>query len=121
MRRKFRVTVNGKEYIVEVEELSDVTPERGLMEKKIEKKPVSIPKAQTQVPRDGAITAPMPGKIVSINVKEGDKVEEGAVLMILEAMKMENTITASKPGVVKEISVKVGNTVKKGDVLLVIE
>jgi len=121
MRRKFRVTVNGKEYIVEVEELNNVAAERVQKEEKIVQKPISIPKAQTEVSRDGAITAPMPGKIVSINVREGDKVEEGAVLMILEAMKMENTITATKAGVVKEISVEIGNTVKKGDVLLVIE
>ena len=60
----------------------------------------------------------MPGSIVDIAVRRGDTVNEGDVLLILEAMKMENEITAPQPGTVREIHVKVGDTVGSGEILV---
>ncbi len=65
-----------------------------------------------------SIIAPMPGLILSINVKEGQKVKNGDVLLVLEAMKMENSITAPKDGIIKLISAKKGTTVEKGQHLI---
>ena len=70
---------------------------------------------------ESAITAPMAGKIVSIKVKKGEAVKAGAVVCILEAMKMENEIVAQKDGLIKEIFVSVGTGVNKGDPMFVIE
>jgi pyruvate carboxylase subunit B len=67
-----------------------------------------------------AIQAPMPGMIIRYEVKEGDAVEEGDLVLILEAMKMENSINAPVSGTVQSISSKEGDTVQKGDVLAVI-
>jgi len=64
------------------------------------------------------IKAPMPGVILSINVKEGQEVKEGETLIILEAMKMENAIGAPKDGVIKSINVKSGGTVEKGELMI---
>jgi glutaconyl-CoA decarboxylase len=75
--------------------------------------------AQKQV-IEGAVTAPMTGKIVSVRVKKGDKVKTGQVLCIIEAMKMENEITAPKAGVVREVKVSEGASVSEGEILMVI-
>ena len=69
----------------------------------------------------GAVTAIMPGKIIRVLVKEGDEVQEGDVLCVLEAMKMENELRASKSGVVKEVTVEPGSDVEMGEVLVVVE
>jgi glutaconyl-CoA decarboxylase len=68
-----------------------------------------------------SIPAPLPGKILAVNVVPGDAVTEGAVLLILEAMKMENDILAPAGGTVKAVKVQNGDTVKTGDLLVVIE
>jgi biotin carboxyl carrier protein len=69
---------------------------------------------------EGAVTAPMAGKIVSIKVKKGEAVKAGKVVCILEAMKMENEMVAQKDGFVKEILVSAGASVNKGDPVFVI-
>ena len=69
----------------------------------------------------GNISAPMPGKLISLKVKVGDKVEPNTLVAILEAMKMENEILAGVAGTVKEIKAKPGETVDGGKVLMVIE
>jgi len=69
---------------------------------------------------EGAVTAPMTGKIVSVKVKKGDQVEAGQVLCIIEAMKMENEITTLKAGTVQEVNVSEGSSVSEGEVLFVI-
>ena len=66
----------------------------------------------------GQIRALMPGRITTILVKEGEEIKEGAPLLILEAMKMQNEITSPNDGKVKTISVREGETVKKGSVLV---
>ena len=70
---------------------------------------------------EGVVTAPMPGKILRILVKEGDEVKTGQGLLVLEAMKMENEIPAPKDGVVKKILVKEGDTVDTGQALMELE
>jgi biotin carboxyl carrier protein len=65
-----------------------------------------------------AIKAPMPGLILEINVKVGQKVNENDTLLILEAMKMENSIAAPRDGIIKSISVKKGATVEKNELLI---
>ena len=67
------------------------------------------------------VTCPLPGTVISINVKEGDTVSAGQTVVVLEAMKMENNIDAERGGVVKQVLVSAGATVMEGDVLLVIE
>ncbi len=69
---------------------------------------------------DGVISAPMQGTIVKVLVTEGDEVQAGQALLVLEAMKMENHINALSSGTVKELRVKAGDTVGTGDVLAVL-
>ena len=66
------------------------------------------------------ITSPLQGNMWKVNVKQGDSVEEGQVLCIIEAMKMENEITAHKAGTVAELPIKEGSAVTAGDTLAVI-
>ena len=71
--------------------------------------------------RGARVKPPMPGKIVTVAVNEGDEVKAGQVLVILEAMKMQNEIVAPSAGVVKKISVKPGQNVEGKDVLIELE
>ena len=81
-----------------------------------------VRQAETELPKtmDGAVTASMQGMVLKIKVKKGDSVNKGDVVMVLEAMKMENNIHASHAGAVKDILVKEGSTVSAGDALMVI-
>ncbi len=124
MRRKFRVVVNGKVFVVEVEEIAG-KEEKSTKEK--QKAPSQIGQTKriseeksTAAP-EGAVLAPMPGKITEIRVKVRDRVSKGDILLILEAMKMENEIVAPRDGTVREIRVKEGKTVNRGDVLLLLD
>ncbi len=78
---------------------------------------------QKTAPAGGAspLKSPLPGVILEVKVREGDAVKAGQLLMILEAMKMENNIDAHKAGVVKRIEKRQGDSVLEGDVLLTIE
>lgn len=67
------------------------------------------------------IKAPMPGMILEVSAKQGDQVSEGDYLLVLEAMKMENTMTAPRDGVVKMVHVEKGETVDKGQLLIEME
>jgi biotin carboxyl carrier protein len=67
------------------------------------------------------LTAPMPGKVVRVLVEEGQAIESGQGLIVVEAMKMQNEIKSPKAGVVKSIPARQGGSVKAGDVLLVVE
>ncbi|TEU06064.1 biotin/lipoyl-binding protein [Candidatus Bathyarchaeota archaeon] len=69
---------------------------------------------------EGAVTAPMMGKIISVMVKKGDHVKAGQIVCILEAMKMENEITTPKAGTVQEVCVFEGSSVSEGETLFVI-
>ncbi|PAV70230.1 hypothetical protein WR25_18572 [Diploscapter pachys] len=77
------------------------------------------PKAKLDL--SSVVLAPMPGAIKNVNVKEGDMVSEGQELVIIEAMKMQNSLHAGKTGKVKKVNVKVGSTVDEGEVLVELE
>ena len=127
---KYVVTLNGKNYEVEVNETEAVVT--NISDAAAAPAPVAAPApaaapaaptapvAQTVSAEGTTIVAPMPGSIVNINVSAGQAVKSGDVLIILEAMKMENDITAPCDGVVKQIVTTKGATVNTDDVLLVI-
>jgi glutaconyl-CoA decarboxylase len=73
-----------------------------------------------QVAAEGAITAPMTGKIVLVKVKNGDQVKTNQTLCIVEAMKMENEITAPRAGTVQAVNVSEGQPVNEGDTLFIV-
>lgn len=127
--RKFMINVNGKSYEVEVEEIKDgvvaapvaqpapraATPAPAAPKAA----PAPAPKAAPAAIPAGAstVTAPMPGTILSINVKVGDTVKKGQVLCILEAMKMENEIMAGGDATIASVAVNQGDSVSTGQVL----
>lgn len=125
--RKFLVKVNGSQYEVEVEELSaDEARSAASSAPAPKAAPQSTPApAAPAAPAPAApvsggktITAPMPGSIISVNIKNGDSFRSGQVLLVLEAMKMENEIMAPCDGKVLSVSVNQGSTVNSGDVLI---
>ncbi|MGD2248238.1 MAG: biotin/lipoyl-binding protein [Candidatus Methanofastidiosia archaeon] len=113
------ITVDGTSYTVEIQDnevLINGIPHTLEIESKA---PAKAEKKVSAAP--GAVTAMMPGKIVDVPVKEGDAIQKGDVVCILEAMKMENELHAPKEGTIKKIHVKEGANVEKGDVLVEIE
>ncbi len=125
--RKFMITVNGAAYEVEVEEIGGaqrVAPAPAApVAPAAPAAPVapSAPKAPVAPVSGGAkVTAPMPGTILSVNVQVGQTVKSGDVLLILEAMKMENEILAPENAKVLQVAVTKGATVNTGDVLIVL-
>ena len=128
--RRFKIVVNNNEYEVEVEERLEKSetgtePKKiSVPEKKNVEKAVEIPKTKEikEVTTSGnkTITAPLPGSILELKVKVGDKVEKGTILLILEAMKMENEIRAPFEATISEIRVKQGESVNVGEVLVIL-
>ncbi len=122
---KFRITLNGVVHEVEVEKISSAphvtapaaasTPAAPIIPAKPQKKAADDTPAGAQT-----IQAPMPGKILSVNVTVGQAVKKGDILAILEAMKMANEIMAPIDGTVKELDCSVGQAVSTGDVLAVL-
>jgi biotin carboxyl carrier protein len=112
--KKFKVTVNGKAYEVEVEEMGGAPAAPAPT-------PAAAPAVGGPIP-EGAITvkAPMPGKISALKAEAGKAVKRGDIILVLEAMKMQNDITATADGTLHEIRVNPGDNVKTGDVLAVI-
>jgi oxaloacetate decarboxylase alpha subunit len=142
-----RVTVDGREYLIDVTTpapgtyallargrvfLAFVWERRGRREVQVGDLAMSIEVASAQSQRPSAraaatvsgrqdITAPMSGRVVQVLVEDGQTVQEGESLVIIEAMKMETEIRAVTPGQVKEILVQAGMTVEAGQTLLVVE
>ncbi len=129
---KYKVTLNGRTYEVEVEagqailadEYEAYAPAPA---------PAAAPAAPAAAPAASApaapaaeiaagerINAPMPGNILKVAVNAGDKVKAGQILVILEAMKMENEVVAPKAGTVAQVVVKVGEKVDTGATLVVL-
>ncbi len=121
--RKFTVNVNGTKYEVEVEEFA---PGSKASESRPAAEPLkaSVPSTPaSSAPVAGgkeSITSPMPGTIVDVRVKSGDNVRSGDVLVVLEAMKMENEILAPIDGKVTDVKVGKGASVESGELLVVI-
>lgn len=113
--KKYLIKVNGNQYDVEVEEVGGAAPAAAPVAQ------APAPKAATSAPvAAGASTvkAPMPGTILKVNVNAGDAVKRGQVLLILEAMKMENEIVAPAEGTIASVNVAKGASVNAGDVLI---
>ncbi|MEA5047708.1 MAG: biotin/lipoyl-containing protein [Eubacteriales bacterium] len=117
--RNFLVNVNGTQYEVAVEEID------GKAAPAVKPAPVAAPAAPVApvaaAPAGGTkVTAPMPGTILGINVKEGDVVKAGQPIFVLEAMKMESDITAPTAGRIASIAVSKGASVEAGSYLCTI-
>ena len=81
-------------------------------------KPVKVTKPNTMPPGGGVISAPMPGTVLDVRVSEGDKVEAGQIILILEAMKMENEIIAPASGTITSVRVGNGDSVSAGAIMV---
>lgn len=141
--RKFNITVNGEVYEVEVEELdgdgqSISTPSRPSRPKaQTAQKPASAPKKEAApAPKkesapgvkpasvgegELSVESPMPGVVLDVRVSEGEAVKENQVLLVLEAMKMENEVMSPKDGVIANVAVQKGSNVNAGDIMVVIK
>ena len=109
--KKYRVNVNGTVYEVELEEITGAIPAA----------PAPVPAAPAAPAEGVTITSPMPGNILAVNVTPGASVKKGDILMILEAMKMENEIMCPQDGKVVSVAVTKGATVETGALLCVIQ
>ena len=125
--KKFNITVNGNAYEVEIEEVKAAAPVAAAPKAApaaaaAAPAPKAAPAAAAAAPTagDNTVTAPMPGKIVKLVASVGQAVNAGDVLLILEAMKMQNEITAPAAGTVKSFAVNAGDSVKPGQTMVVI-
>ena len=133
-KKRFKVTVDGRAFEVEVEELQD-SGSGPIGGKPVDKPPVApsgnnapaiggAAKAKSSSPESsgpGAVTAAMAGKVLKLAVQEGAKVKAGDLLVVLEAMKMETNVNAGSDGEVVEVFVKEGDSVDTGAPLLRVE
>lgn len=115
-----KVEVNGSPYQVEVERSTQETKTPILIRKEIQN-PKGAHKIKKSASGVTKITAPLPGNIMQLYVKEGDQIAKGDKLLMYEAMKMENLIKAEKEGLVKSIKVQAGDSVLQGDLLIEME
>ncbi|MFW5972753.1 MAG: biotin/lipoyl-containing protein [Bacteroidota bacterium] len=119
------VEVDGETYSVRIDDISDsarTRPVRATPRAAAAKgaaKPVTVPPAQAA--DAGSVTAPIPGLILSVLVREGEEVTAGTALVKMEAMKMETVVSASTAGTITSISVSAGDSVTQGQQLMAIE
>ena len=124
---RYRITIEGKTYELEIEFVPDDTAPQ-IQQKKNYKEFKGAPRdaninvidpslQKSTVKNTGAVTAPMPGTVIRIEKKPGDVVKAGELVLILEAMKMENEILAPADGTITAMNCTEGGTVSGGDVL----
>lgn len=114
--KKYRVTVNGTPYEIELEELTGAAPAAAA--------PAAVAPAPAAAPAPSGgekVASPMPGTILSVSVAAGDAVKKGQTLMILEAMKMENEILSPRDGTIASVHTSKGAAVEAGTLLCVIQ
>ena len=119
--KRFNITVNGKAYDVAVEELDGSAASTPVAAAPAA--PAASAPAAAPAPTVGSgekVTAPMPGTILDVKVNNGDSVTKGQVIMVLEAMKMENDVVAPCDGTITSVLVKKSDTVNSGDTLATI-
>lgn len=114
--KKYMIKLNNKDYEVEIEEVAGSTGESATTITESSKSGKSNNSAQCS--GGTTIESPMAGTILNISVKVGDQIKKDQVLMILEAMKMENEISSAEDGTVLSIGVSKGDSVNAGDVLI---
>jgi len=143
--KKYKIKIRGTEYTVEINKMDGnianltvddtpyevevqglVTNPTRVINKGLQKAELQsvIPVAKTTSPSKGIahpLKSPLPGVILEMKVKEGDTVKAGQLLLILEAMKMENNIDADREGVIETIHFQKGDSVLEGDVLVTIK
>lgn len=124
---KYVVTLNNKKYEVEVNESEAVLTSvyDAMSAQPVAAAPVTVPAAPAPAAPQAAasgekVVSPMPGTILKVNVAQGQAVKAGDVLLVLEAMKMENDIVAPVDGTVKQLLVSKGSTVDTDQILAVI-
>ena len=128
---KYKVTLNGRTYEVEVEagkamlidEYEAIAPSAAPAAAPVAAPattPAAAPAAGVTVSGGESVKAPMPGNILKVNVSVGQTVKEGDLLVVLEAMKMENEIFAPKSGTVAQVLVQKGSTVDTGATMVVL-
>jgi len=117
-KKPYFIKIDGRLEEVVVEPLVEIVPTREEVEIAGE---LTSSSKRPRATKEGDVTSPMPAKVVEIRVKEGDRVNEGDVVAIVEAMKMQNEIHAPISGVVKAIYVKVGDNVNPDEALMTIE
>lgn len=119
--KNYTITVNGNVYDVTVEETGSTPSAAPARKAAPVAKTAPAPAAAAPV-SNGAegsvkITAPMPGKVLSISANAGDTVKKGDTILVFEAMKMENTVVAPEDGTVANVSVAVGDSFEAGAVI----
>jgi glutaconyl-CoA/methylmalonyl-CoA decarboxylase subunit gamma len=131
--KQYNITVNGTAYAVEVEELGGTTAPKAAPAAAPVAAPApaaapaaakpAAPAAPAAAPSAGAtvIKAPIPGTVLDIRVTPGQAVKSGEILLILEAMKMENEIMAPVDGTIDVITTSKGSAVNAGDLMLTIK
>ena len=109
--KNYTITVNGKAYAVTVEEgaVSGIAAAPAA--------PVAAPAAPAGTAGSVSVSAPMPGKVVAVKAAVGQAVKKGDVILVLEAMKMENDIVAPQDGTIASINASTGDSVESGTVL----
>ena len=126
---KYIVTLNGKNYEVEVEEtdavitsITDAVPAAPVATQPAAQAPVAAaaPAAPVITAEGTKVLSPMPGIVLSVNTSAGQPVKAGDVLLVLEAMKMENEIVAPSDGTVKQMLVQKGSSVDTDSVLVIL-
>ena len=118
--KNYTITVNGNVYDVTVEEGASTGAVSAPAAPKAAPKAAAAPAAKpaaTGTAGSVKITSPMPGKILDVKAKVGDAVKKGQVILILEAMKMENDIVAPEDGTVASINAAVGSAVEAGETI----
>ena len=126
--KKYKVNVNGTAYEITLEVVDENEAASAAPAAPAAPAPVAVPApvapvaAPAPAPAGGeTVKSPMPGTILAVNVTAGQSVKKGDVLVVLEAMKMENEIQAARDGVVASVAVTKGATVETGAVLVVLQ
>lgn len=120
--KNYRITVNGNTYDVAVEDITGASQEAPSVQTVQKSAPTAPAPAKQAASAAGGkkIEAPMPGNVFDIKVKVGDKVKKDQVVLVLEAMKMENEIVTPFAGTVASVNVSKGASVNSGDILITV-
>lgn len=120
MKKNFNVKVNNQSYIVEIEEVSAASSSIRELPAQLSSKIGHI-FSKKEAAGMSLVNAPLPGLIVELSVKEGQSVKSGDKLLVLEAMKMENSIISPVTGTIEKILVKVGDSVNGKQLMITIK